>query len=170
MRTWFGLWIGLTMAFLLVFSAPVLAGDATFTDDDDVTLSSCVEAAGIAFRNGADVTEADCIGITSTVCMATAEGQSTLGSTQCAYAEQAWWDMLLNARYQSLRSDLAPDLFATLREAQRAWIKYRDADCRVRYDFWEGGSIRNPIIASCLLAKTANRAIELGDLLDWTGG
>jgi uncharacterized protein YecT (DUF1311 family) len=165
MRTW----LGLTMALFLVFSAPVLAGDATFTDEDDATLSTCVEAAGIALRSGGDVSETDCIGITSTVCMATAEGRSTLGTTQCAYAEGAWWDMLLNARYQSLREDLSPSLFETLRDAQRAWIAFRDADCQVRYDFWEGGSIRNPIIANCLLNKTANRAIELGDLLDWMG-
>jgi len=81
-------------------------------------------------------------------------------------------DTELNRVYQIARdtierSDhLPPDLKAewkvALRDAQRLWISYRDADCRalIKYEWW-GGSGTSIAVLSCLLEKTQNRVSEL---------
>jgi uncharacterized protein YecT (DUF1311 family) len=50
-----------------------------------------------------------------------------------------------------------------LLEAQRAWIKFRDANCNFYYDP-EGGSAARLAGTDCNLKATADRATELKDL------
>jgi Lysozyme inhibitor LprI len=42
-----------------------------------------------------------------------------------------------------------------------AWIAARDADCKVPYDIYEGGSMARLDGASCLLDHTATRVLQL---------
>jgi uncharacterized protein YecT (DUF1311 family) len=51
-----------------------------------------------------------------------------------------------------------------LRDAQRAWIAFRDADCAARYAMWQDGTIRTIVGANCHLTMTAQRTIELRDM------
>ncbi len=102
----------------------------------------------------------DCLGAVSEPCTA-ASGQTTLDITRCAGRETAAWDALLNRWYKALRAGLDPAAARSLRDAQRAWIKFRDADCAFAYELWAGGSMRTVAGAFCQRDRTATRAIEL---------
>lgn len=99
----------------------------------------------------------------------------------CFRSATSVWDVFLNEAYGtamdiSLRVDAnAPDQpseAASLRDAaQRAWIAYRDAECR-RVDAAFASSdadvtsreVRESMAAHCLLDMTAQRTIELRDI------
>ncbi|MGB0126460.1 MAG: lysozyme inhibitor LprI family protein [Rhodocyclaceae bacterium] len=50
-----------------------------------------------------------------------------------------------------------------MQEAQRAWIKFRDANCDFYYDP-EGGSLARVSANDCMMSSTARRAKELESL------
>lgn len=125
-----------------------------------------------ACLDGAD-RPANCIGITVSACVARPGGDTTVGMVDCIGAETAAWDAILNEEYASTMEDFrdrdasgdvaAPDMtrVGTLREAQRAWIAFRDAECRAQYAIWGGGTLRQVVGANCVLTETAERAVEL---------
>jgi uncharacterized protein YecT (DUF1311 family) len=91
-----------------------------------------------------------------------------------ACLERAWQaaDRDLNAAYRQAQAHIdraceadaacRTDWRASLQRAQRAWIAYRDADCRelVGYE-WRGGTGAGPATLSCLRDRTAERAQDL---------
>jgi uncharacterized protein YecT (DUF1311 family) len=80
---------------------------------------------------------------------------------QCVDGETTVWDALLNADYQRLLGDVPSKAADAVREAQRAWIALRDADCKVPYDIYEGGSMARLDAANCMLDHTAERVLQL---------
>lgn len=114
-----------------------------------------------------------CIGVTSSTCMETEDDRfSTLGMMFCTLAEYEAWDVELNRAYQATMDELRrqdaqeAESFPgyavraeKMRDAQRAWIPLRDADCGLEYALWGSGSIRQIAGASCLMDLTARRAI-----------
>lgn len=116
-----------------------------------------------------------CIGALSDACQTgTAGGSTTLGITECAMRETAAWDVLLNEEYRAVRAGAkAADAaeaqhfpeFArrviSLRDAQRAWIAFRDAECALAYAEWGSGSMRGIAAAHCQLEMTAERTFTL---------
>jgi uncharacterized protein YecT (DUF1311 family) len=103
-------------------------------------------------------------------------GDTTLGMVACTAAETAAWDTLLNEVYAALMIEArrragaaadegreAPDHEALLREAQRAWLVFRDADCAQEVAVWEEGSTGRIAGAYCMLDRTATRVLELTD-------
>lgn len=110
-----------------------------------------------------------CIGKAARQCQtATPDGETTIGIGQCLMAEMAQWDKLLNREYGKTRMAYAdsPDLADQLRDAQRAWIALRDADCELEYARWGGGSMRSIAAANCRLTHTARRALSLRNMRD----
>ena len=110
-----------------------------------------------------------CLGAGAKACFELPEGMTTIGMTQCIGAERAVWEDLMNAEYKALGVQMSvrgEALNDKLLEAQRAWIAFRDADCSFDYARWGDGSIRQIFGASCLMEKTAARAIELRDKKD----
>lgn len=99
---------------------------------------------------------------------------NTLEINECGKQELAKKDKELNAAYQQLMKKLAPadksddtkyaEVKKQLIEAQKNWIKYRDADCSAKYTLYEQGSIRGIVHLSCLREKTEQRTKEL---LNW---
>jgi uncharacterized protein YecT (DUF1311 family) len=79
----------------------------------------------------------------------------------CAGKEYKTADATLNRVYQQLVAMLEPEEKAQLKEAQTAWIKYRDANCDFVADQYKGGSIRPMIYGLCLADVTGNRTAEL---------
>jgi uncharacterized protein YecT (DUF1311 family) len=78
----------------------------------------------------------------------------------CALAETKRQDARLNENYKRLMSKLTEERKDTLLEAQRAWIKFRDANCA----FWDdpaGGQNAAVTAKECNLTMTADRASEL---------
>ena len=72
-------------------------------------------------------------------------------------------DADLNSSYKALRAKLDDQGKNLLRDAQRAWIKYRDAECLRARDAVRGGTLASVIGVSCLSHMTGTRAKELKD-------
>ncbi|HEV2681976.1 MAG TPA: lysozyme inhibitor LprI family protein [Rhodanobacter sp.] len=54
---------------------------------------------------------------------------------------------------------------AALIEAQRAWVKYRDADCKAVFNRWKGGTIRTVMEQGCMKDRAEQRIKELAEFL-----
>jgi uncharacterized protein YecT (DUF1311 family) len=83
-----------------------------------------------------------------------------LALIDCALAETKRQDARLNENYKRLMSKLTEERKSALLEAQRAWIKFRDANCA----FWDdpaGGQSAAVTAKECILTMTADRASEL---------
>ena len=115
-----------------------------------------------AFRDGAD---ASCIGAASGTCMEQPGGYSTQGMSACTSAETELWDGYLNREYKARMAEITPDQKTALRDAQRAWIAFRDADCGLQYQMCIDGTMRSNIYTGCMLDMTARRALALRDLV-----
>ena len=63
-------------------------------------------------------------------------------------------------------SDTRPGWFASLLEAQRAWIAFRDAHCRVDGYMARGGSLEPLLVSTCKTALTKARTAQLQELAD----
>jgi len=95
--------------------------------------------------------------------------------TQCAYQDWQTTDAELNTIYkaamdkmQGMDADLPDELKGaadTLRDAQRAWIPYRDKACE-SYGFLARGGTMEPMLAyGCRADLTRSRIEELQDLM-----
>lgn len=89
---------------------------------------------------------------------------STIDVTACINARTAIWDQRLNQAYKVLTVMLAEEpstknRVAPLQSAQRAWLKYRDANCA--YYNAQEGTIRSVEVSDCMQRMTQDRAIEL---------
>lgn len=98
--------------------------------------------------------------------------QAQTDMTLCAQADFDAADQRLNALYGEIRQRLTGEdaKLARLREAQRAWIAYRDAECAFRSSAVEGGSAQPMVEAQCRAEKTIGRNAELEAYLDCEEG
>lgn len=55
-----------------------------------------------------------------------------------------------------------------LRQAQSAWLQYRDANCESEASIYEGGSIRPAVYYSCLASITQERVARMKEFLKET--
>jgi uncharacterized protein YecT (DUF1311 family) len=83
----------------------------------------------------------------------------------CMSSEFARQDARLNANYKRLMSNLSQKRKQELLVTQRAWIKFRDANCGFYFDP-NGGSAAHLAGSACVLNATAERATELSNLTD----
>ena len=90
-----------------------------------------------------------------------ANPQTQTEMTQCAADAYKAADKVLNQVYQQLVAKLDDDEKAQLKEAQTAWLKYRDTNCDFVADQYKGGTMRPMIYAGCLADVTKNRTSEL---------
>ncbi|MCV0425511.1 MAG: DUF1311 domain-containing protein [Roseibium sp.] len=80
----------------------------------------------------------------------------------CSYKAYQNADKALNEAYKAAVSE-ATSLWGSpdkLRDAQRAWITYRDKACEV-YNYPDGGSIQPLLINECMLKITKDRTHDL---------
>jgi len=74
-------------------------------------------------------------------------------------------DAQLNQAYQQSLAEVkayyTPQDAANLRQAQRAWMSYRDAVCKAEYGLWGGGSGGPNANQICLIRLTQQRTTEL---------
>lgn len=90
---------------------------------------------------------------------------------QCADREFKKHDAELNQVFKELlkaaadQGDTAPGYgpppLPALREAQRAWVTFRDANCHWKSTSFYGGSGQGVIFASCRALMTRDRVAEL---------
>ena len=88
---------------------------------------------------------------------------TTLDTSICLAKVLKKVDLQLNDTYQkSLKTveDSAQD-GQNLRDAQRAWIAYRDAACKAEYDLWGGGTGGPNAHTICIIRITRQRTTDL---------
>ncbi len=87
---------------------------------------------------------------------ATAQTQQQLN--QCHQQAYAQADARLNAQFEQILGRLQEDVAATrdLRRAQRAWLAYRDAECRFASPVQ--GSAAGMLLTQCLTRLTRQRS------------
>jgi uncharacterized protein YecT (DUF1311 family) len=84
----------------------------------------------------------------------------TFAMIDCIAVETSRQDTRLNENYKTLTSKISPKRKQALLDGQRAWIKFRDANCKF-YGDPEGGTSARLSANECLLNATADRAKEL---------
>ena len=93
-----------------------------------------------------------------------------LQMTICTLYKHYEKDVALNVTYQRLIRKLEKQTSREeLRAAQRAWVTFRDAQCRFETAAWEGGSARAMINAACLSVMTVERTKQLQETLECEG-
>lgn len=167
------IWSGAgVFAILIGFGAIKAQADGHEVATYGASLESCFSEATSADEQRA------CKGGMSERCMeAEPGGFSTYGMVRCMAGETAVWDRFLNEIYREQMAGLKaldaqeakhfPE-FANradaLRDAQRAWIAFRDGECGLAYALWGSGSMRQIAGASCHMEMTADRVIALDQL------
>ena len=157
----------LGLAVIIAALMPALPVQAGQLQDDADALESCVVTAWP--RN----VLALCTGIVTDPCQAEPGGQTTQGMNQCLAREADAWDVVLERQFPRLMTrarevdaanqSAVPALDSaaeTLRSAQRAWIVFRDAECRHNYAIWGMGSFRAIAHSACRLDLTARRVVD----------
>jgi uncharacterized protein YecT (DUF1311 family) len=86
-----------------------------------------------------------------------ATDQATMN--QCAAQQNKAADKELNALYQQITTRLksSPDSKKLLIGAQRAWVTFRDAECKFSSAGVEGGSVYPLIYSNCITELTKAR-------------
>ncbi|MNJ69263.1 hypothetical protein D3C77_655930 [compost metagenome] len=84
----------------------------------------------------------------------------------CAFQDYQRADARLNAAYKKRVATLDKAQLDRLRTAQRAWITFRDAQCRYEAGVYEGGSMAPLVHSSCLTKLTEQRTKDLVSLED----
>lgn len=90
---------------------------------------------------------------------AAAKTQADLATCTAANATSA--DVGLNAVYKALAGRLAPADLKRLRDAQRAWIPFRDKECAFRTKPYADGSVYSTLVETCRAELTKVRLAQL---------
>jgi uncharacterized protein YecT (DUF1311 family) len=92
-------------------------------------------------------------------------GQRDAAVADCERSEYRRQDQGLNAVYKQLESKLDPSGKSKLRDAQRAWIAFRDSQCAYERSREDGGTLAPVLEASCLKRLTGQRVQDLRQML-----
>lgn len=90
----------------------------------------------------------------------------TVDIVECQNHDYQQADALLSVAYKramgSAKSyDKSGALANKLRDAQRAWIKFRDADCEAQRAVYEGGTMGAVVLNGCMLSHVKTRTKDL---------
>ena len=136
---------------------------------EDYYMKMVSYAAFVLFVVGAmpaSALEGDEIG--SALDAALAEGLSTADQVAAIERAAAEWDALLNRRYRALEAGLPADSGAVLKQSQRAWIHFRDAEFHTLAGIYrqKDGSMFIPMQAIDRMEIVKQRVLELESYLD----
>jgi uncharacterized protein YecT (DUF1311 family) len=85
----------------------------------------------------------------------------------CSGEEFRLQDARLNTAYRRAMSSFSSENQSRLKDAQRAWIKYRDTSCSLLQGVEGGGTLATVTEADCILSVTAERAQWIEFLLEY---
>lgn len=88
---------------------------------------------------------------------------TTADINDCAAQELKGVENKLNEAYKRTLNSLDQNVQQSLITAERAWIKFREADCRARYDQYANGSMRTMVYLSCMKKRAEERIQSLSD-------
>lgn len=92
------------------------------------------------------------------------KASSTVAMSSCIQAETQLQDQRLNRVYKQLATKLDAEPQKSLRDVQRQWIAYRDANCKFHVQA-SGGTMAQLEGGMCVLDMTRERAAELERVL-----
>lgn len=107
---------------------------------------------------------------------ATAQGEDCANAASqaslniCANQTAKKSDAALNRAYSEVMARLEPSGKARLRDAQRAWLTFRDKECMFESSGSDGGSVAPMIALNCYAALTDQRAHALAGFRVCTEG
>lgn len=93
-----------------------------------------------------------------------ARSKSTSDSVKCANQAQVSWDVELNKAYKELKQNLTPGQDKALVDAERQWMKFRDAEFSSIDQIYNGqgqGSMTRPWASYARMDVVKQRAVEL---------
>lgn len=98
--------------------------------------------------------------------MATCEAH--IGERADAELNKLWPEVLAAARaadksFEPTQRRAQPSAAKDLLDAQRAWLKYRDAECASEASVYQGGSLENIAVNQCFTDLTLARIKQLKD-------
>lgn len=99
-----------------------------------------------------------------------AKAQTQMDLNACTDQAYRAADLALNQTYQTLRKRLSEQSRSKLKDAQRAWISFRDAECTFIASGVEGGSAQPMVHSSCLTNLTRERTEALAKQMDCPEG
>lgn len=83
---------------------------------------------------------------------------------ECAAVEQKKTEDKLNLVYQQvIKSITDAETKKALTEAQRAWVKFREADCKAIYTQYKTGTARTVMYIGCMQGHAETRIKDLED-------
>lgn len=101
-----------------------------------------------------------------------AADSTTAGMTNCTYGAYALWDKELNITYKNLMSSLSPSEQQALRNSQRQWIAFRDAEFKAIDAMYKNkdGTMYIPMRAADRLEILKTRVLQLQGYRTLTDG
>lgn len=95
---------------------------------------------------------------------------NTLAMNACYKARHDAADAMLNERYRTLMARLGTEDQARLRDAQRAWVAFRDKQCAFETASHATGSIYPVLVTTCLTELTQARTATFEHYLNCPSG
>lgn len=97
----------------------------------------------------------------------------SIDDVDCSYERWKVVESDLNAKYQALLKELdeivkrdpqrLSKLKTNLISAQRAWVSFREKDCRAVEVWWTNGKLQGALYADCMKEHAQQRIKELND-------
>lgn len=163
-----------TLAAIMVIAGPALAQDPEWPPFDAALVDACLSQAQERAGSADTPNYASCIGAASGPCMASPDGETTVGMSHCLGKEYDLWDAKLNASYARAMAgaeatdaemagmgSAAEKQAPLLKRMQRDWIAFRDSACSYEGSRWGGGSGAGPASVDCMLQLTAEQYLRL---------
>ncbi|CAJ0878023.1 lysozyme inhibitor LprI family protein [Ralstonia flatus] len=96
-------------------------------------------------------------------CLKTPRGETTAGMTECTHTAYQAYDRQMNALYQAVMSKTDPVSREAIRNAQRAWLAYRNAQKAADNAPWraDAGSVASADIEGLNVEAIRARIAEL---------
>jgi len=96
-------------------------------------------------------------------CLDAPAGQSTAGQTTCEDTALGAYDHRMNLAYTGLMHRLPAQAASRLRDAQRAWLAFRNAEDRARSALYETrqGTMYVPMQAAAAVEVVRSRTLQL---------
>ena len=156
--------LALAAALLLLTALPVQADPAADAD----AVAACLS------ETWPQDPRALCAGIVSTPCQRELGGDPAGPSAECLTREAAAWHLVMERQMPELMrraaeidaanpgaADGVDSAAAALETAHRAWLTYRDSECRSAYASWGAEAFRTIAHAACMLDLTLRRVVDL---------
>jgi uncharacterized protein YecT (DUF1311 family) len=157
--------IATALGLLLLMSAPVVAQkEFEPTAAERKTIDDCIDKTA----GDSELEQmSKCIGLIADPCV-DAPGANTFTIVACNMREQTIWDGRLNEWYGQAQSHLKDNAAAAaaLKDAQRAWIQFRDAKCGYWEKRYEGGTFASVATGNCTRIETGRRALEMRSIFE----